>query len=268
MNEIAIRTELPPTDHEMMVYQTMAKSAVESKMYKGIGDQSGIMMIMLAARELGIPPMQALNGGLNIIQGKVEISARMMNALIRKAGHIVKIKESTETNCILEGRRNDTNEAQEASFSFAEAQKAGLVKPGGGWFKWPKDMLFARALSRLSRQLFPDVIGIGYVEGEIKAIQIDSVQPEPILKEINHKDPETWATGAEIGELFKPIPADQVDLFTDYIEVVMKHFGWTKKQCVEKFLEEKDLLSKFEAWKEKQKKEKNEENINDTIIIV
>jgi len=128
-NEINITPYTPkslaPSEHEMMVYHTMAEQAVNSKMYKGIGDKAGVMMIMLAARELGIPPMQALNRGLNIINGAVEISARMMNALIRKSGHQIKIVESTELICVLEGKRRDTGEVLKTSFSVAEAQKAG-----------------------------------------------------------------------------------------------------------------------------------------------
>src|ERR1041385_1395188 len=111
---IATTSHLVPSDHEMMVYNVMAEQAVSSKMYRGIGDKAGVMMIMLAARELQIPPMQALNGGINIINGKVEISARMMSALIRKAGHIIKIKESTDEHCILIGKRCDTGETEES----------------------------------------------------------------------------------------------------------------------------------------------------------
>ncbi len=231
-----------------MVYQTMADQAVTSKMYRGIGDKSGVMMIMLAARELGIPCMQALNGGLNIIQGKVEISARMMNALIRKAGHEIKVKESTDSLCVLVGTRCDSGEIQETSFSIEDAQKAGLVKPSGGWTKFPKDMCFARALSRLARQLFSDVIGIGYVEGEIKATEAEIIIPEGI--------PEIEDTSQQAEELQRLLSMFQDEdrfLVQEYMEVVMKHFGWSQAQCVRKFLEEKSLIDKFNAWKNKRK---------------
>ena len=82
-----------PSTQELMVYQTWAKNAVDSQMYRGVGKESAIMMIMLAAREYGIGPAQALNGGLQIIEGKVELSARIMCALIRKAGHELKIED-------------------------------------------------------------------------------------------------------------------------------------------------------------------------------
>jgi len=160
-NESTMRSAIP-SEHEMMVYHTMAEQAVSSKMYKGVGEKAGVMMIMLASRELGIPPMQALNGGLNIINGKVEISARMMSALVRRAGHQIQVKECTDTQCVLLGKRSDTGESQHASFSLVEAQKAGLIKPGGGWTKFPKDMCFARALSRLSQGIIQEEQGKVY----------------------------------------------------------------------------------------------------------
>jgi hypothetical protein len=249
-NEVSLRASVP-SSHEMAVYETMANQAVSSKMYKGVGEQAGVMMIMLAARELGIPPMSALNGGLNIIQGKVEISARMMNALIRKSGHQINVKESTETKCTLVGRRCDTGESLEASFSVAEAQKAGLVKPGGGWMKWPKDMCFARALSRLARQLFSDVIGIGYVEGEIsqmadiKPVECEVVaQPEDIEDEMKIQD--------EFTALF-----DQPERSwaLEYLQVVMKHFEWTAIYAMKELMKDKEkLYEKFHIWKRKNNK--------------
>lgn len=257
-NQLALRNttgSFLPTEHEMMVYHTMAEQAVSSKMYKGIGEKAGVMMIMLSARELGIPVMQALNGGINIIQGKVEVSARMMSALIRKAGHQIKVQESTSTQCILVGKRADTGEIQSASFSVVEAQLAGLVKPGGGWVKWPKDMCFARALSRLSRQLFSDVIGIGYVEGEIS--QINDSKPlecEVLIEE-------------ELIQFQEGIPEDETELLVKYmkffgepeeelamkyLDTVQKHFEWTKLQTLQELMkDEKKLYLRFNAWKEK-----------------
>lgn len=235
-----------PTEHEMMVYHTMAEQAVSSKMYRGIGEKAGVMMIMLAARELNIPPMQALNGGLNIINGKVEISARMMSALIRRAGHLVKIIESTETNCVLEGVRSDTKESQQSSFNISEATKAGLVKPGGGWTKWPKDMLFARALSRLARQLFSDVIGIGYVEGEIQAVEQERIvhvdEVEATLDQIDIDDSNLY--------LSKFAEPDK-ELAMQYLEAVKTHFGWDQQIALKNLVNKPNLLDVFNEWKQK-----------------
>jgi hypothetical protein len=250
---MAIRPHLAPSipdQHEMMVYHTMAEQAVSSKMYRGIGEKAGVMMIMLSARELGIPPMQALNGGINIINGKAEISARMMSALIRKQGHEIKIKEISDTSCTLIGKRSDTGQEEESSFSVEDAQRAGLVKPSGGWVKCPKDMCFARALSRLARQLFSDVIGIGYVEGEIRASEQEIIVPDDIPA-IEVHNPEKSQENLE--KLLQIFDVEDHYLVMEYIQVVMSHFDWNQEQCVIKFLEEKDLLDKFHKWKNKRK---------------
>jgi len=272
-NEIAVRSQSNeinarinygmPTEHEMMVFQTMCKSAVESKMYKGIGDQAGVMMIMLAARELGIPPCQAINGGLNIIQGKVEISARMMSALIRRSGHQIKVEECSSTQCVLVGKRCDTGETQVSSFSVEEAKLAGLIKVGGGWTKWPKDMCFARALSRLARQLFSDVIGIGYVEGEIsQAVEIknsgidemnsDQFTIDEYVREENEQE--------FIDKFLNIFDKEDRYFAMEWLNIIEKHFEWTTLQAIKEVIkDEKKLIDKFNSWKSKQKKENENE---------
>lgn len=257
-NEITISRTSIPSEHEMMVYHTMSEQAVSSKMYKGIGDKAGIMMIMLAARELGIPPMQALNGGINIIQGKVEISARMMSALIRKSGHQIVVKECTENQCVLSGKRCDTGETQSSSFSVAEAQKAALVKPGSGWTKFPKDMCFARALSRLARQLFSDVIGMGYIEGEIsQAVDIKSCPIEEVISpEIVHvEDVEVESEEEFLQKFLELFDKEDEHFAVKYLHVVQKHFQWTTIQAIKELLkDESKLFDKFNCWKDKIKK--------------
>jgi hypothetical protein len=251
MSSLALTGPSVPSEHEMMVYRTMADHAVSSKMYKSIGEKAGVMMIMLAARELGIAPMSALNGGLNIINGKVEISARMMSGLIRKSGHTIQVKECTDTHCVLVGRRKDTNEVQESSFSVAEAQRAGLIKQGGGWTKFPKDMCFARALSRLSRQLFSDVIGMGYVEGEISQQDV-KMEEAPQVYDIQQEVIEQQDANENLHKLLIKFDPSEIPKLETYITVVQKHFDWTREQTIIKFLEEPNIIEKFNAWKSKQ----------------
>jgi hypothetical protein len=245
---------LIPSDHEMAVFQVMATQAVESKMYRGIGDKAGVMMIMLSARELGIPPVTALNGGINIIQGKVELSARMMNALMRKAGINIEVKESTDERCTLVGHRGF---ATTVSYSLEEARRAGLVKPGGGWAKNPKDMCFARAISRLARQIAPDLIGGCYVEGEISGALPESAHAEePIIVE------DVKPLDITLSDISKDIPEEEKDLFSQYFEVCRAHFDWTYDEELIKFSKEPKLMEKFESWKSKRKKTENSESTN------
>ncbi len=240
-----------PSEHEMMVFTTISKQADESKMYKQYGGQAGIMMTVLAARELGISPMLALNGGISNIQGKLEISARMMNALMRRAGIRISIKESTDDRCVLVGTRGDSGDSATVSYTIADANKAGLVKPGGGWVKNPKDMCFARAISRLARQIAPDIIGGCYVEGEIKMNDAEITVPNDIPYETPENANEEKESFDKLMDLFEK---DDKYLIQEYLGIVMQHFGWTKLQTIKEFLKDtKNLFDKFNAWKSKVK---------------
>lgn len=258
-------TQLPksvvPSDHEMMVFQTMAKQAVASKLYRGIGDEFAVMTIMLAARELDIPPMAALNGGINIINGKTEISARMMAGLIVRRGHILKVVESTHDQCTLEGIRRDTNVKACETFHIDEAKQAGLIREGGGWKKWPKDMCYARCLSRLARRLFPDVIGMGYIEGEIREKDVHPVVPENDMDmSVMVEEPSLEETLKKEQELLKNFLSqfanDESEKWNEYIQLIREKLDLSIKQIIDKYNENPTLATeKFQTWIGKRSKQ-------------
>jgi len=158
---------LIPTQEEMNIFQLMAKTSAQSPFFASKGGEVGILTIFLMARELGVAPMEALMGGINIIMGKAEISPRLMNKMIRRDGHMIDIEESTNEICKIRGTRKDTKETFLSVYSIEDARRAGLCKAGGGYDKHPSDMLFARAFSRLARRVFADVIAGSYIEGEL-----------------------------------------------------------------------------------------------------
>ncbi len=179
-----------PTTAELQSYQVIATVAANNPHWRKVGGGgtneqvvATILSVMLLARELSISPIQAISGGINNIQGKFEISARLMNQLIRKHGHLMQVKESTNEVCIIRTKRKDTGEEHTETYHIEEAALAGLIKETGGWKKCPKDMLFARCISRLARRVYPDCIGGCYVEGElqetIQGKSIDSVEIPP-----------------------------------------------------------------------------------------
>lgn len=189
-NEVATINNNFPSQLELQSVQLIARTAHASSMYSGVGGEAKIMMILLAAKELGVGPCQALNGGIWSIQGKIEISARLMNGLIRRAGHSIKIVKSDDTGCTLLGKRTD-GDSFECSFTMEDAIKAGLWGTNT-WKKYPSDMLYNRCMSRLARRLFSDVIGNSYVEGEIRE-----------AKEVERMEM------AECEDITKPAPSHQ-----------------------------------------------------------
>jgi len=150
--------------------QNMCKKLMQSKHYQKMGEE-GIFALIQKAKSLNMNPMEALNGGLYYVQGKVGMSTEAMNALIRKAGHsITKDAKSNNSICILHGRRADNGDTWTCSFSLEDAKRAGLLK--NMFEKYPSIMLFNRCMSMLARQLFPDVIkGAGYTHDELVEIK-------------------------------------------------------------------------------------------------
>lgn len=202
---------LMPSAAEFQMLQVIAKNAQDSGLYSGVGQQAKIFMVLLAARELGVSPMLALNGGIWNISGKIEISARLMNGLIRRAGHSIKIIVSNDTHCTLLGTRTD-GDSFECSFDMEDAIKAGLAG-GNVWKKYPADMLYNRCMSRLARRLFSDVIGNSYVEGEIReAKEVEKKERELEMAECHEITPSGLENDQKATDL--PLSNDQVDTNT------------------------------------------------------
>ena len=125
--------------------ENMCRALLKSPFYSKMGPE-GIYAIVAKAKSMGINPIEALNGGFYYVRGKVEMTSFMMNDLIRRNNHsISKDKRSDDTICILHGKRSDNGDTWTESFSIDDAKRAGIYQ--NQWLKYPKDMLFARALS-------------------------------------------------------------------------------------------------------------------------
>lgn len=180
---------LIPTKHEWDVYEAMSAMAAGTPFYGKLGGKNGIMAIMLYAREIGMPPMSAINGGIDNIMGRLSISARSVNEKIRLSGHQIRVKSISDTECTIWGKRKDTGEEMESTFTLDDAKRAQLFKKDGGYEKNPQDMMFARAISRLGRRLFPDVIKGATIEGEAN----DDMEHQEFSHEKQEQKPATIA---------------------------------------------------------------------------
>jgi len=167
MTQLACRPPIKMMIDDIQETRVLVDSLLKTKHYQRLGPE-GIFAIIQKAKATNVNPLDALNGGMYYVQGKVEMSAFMMNQLIRQAGHsISKDEKSDDTVCILHGKRVGTGDTWTEIFSINDAKRAGIYREGTGWTKYPRNMLFARALSNLARMLFPDVIQGCYVEGEL-----------------------------------------------------------------------------------------------------
>jgi len=172
MNQLAVKEEVcfDTILKDVDVMNNMCAALMKTKHYAAMGE-AGLFAIVQKAKSLGISPLEALNGGLFYVQGKVGMSTELMASLIRQQGHsIVKDPKSDNTICILQGKRKDNGDTWTISFSIDDAKRAGLFK--NMYEKYPAVMLYNRACSMLARQLFPDVIkGCGYSLEELNEIK-------------------------------------------------------------------------------------------------
>jgi hypothetical protein len=117
------------------------------------GNLPAVLACVAMGRALGLPDMVALNG-INVIQGRATLAAETMGAIARAHGHSITGTVDDE-KAVVRGKRGDNGDEMEATFTLEMAKTAGLLG-NPAWKKHPDDMMWARAVSKLCRRLFPD----------------------------------------------------------------------------------------------------------------
>ena len=121
-------------------------------------DAAQCVVKVLAGRELGFGPVASMTG-VYIVKGRVSLSANLMAAAVRRSGrYTFKVNILTPENCeieffeIIAGKRESLGVS---AFSLKDAQKAGTQNLD----KFPRNMLYARAMSNGVKWFCPDVTG-------------------------------------------------------------------------------------------------------------
>lgn len=117
-----------------------------------------VVAAILTGRELGIGPMQSLRD-IHMVDGRPAFAAQLMLARMRSGGIVLLETESTDERAWIRAQRPG-GEIGEFEFTIAEAETAGLLsKKGQSWTHYRKDMLWARAVSRMARRFGSDMLG-------------------------------------------------------------------------------------------------------------
>jgi hypothetical protein len=135
------------------------------------GNPSAVLAAVFSGREVGLSPMASLRL-VDVIDGSPRFSAELTVALIRAAGHRIVLVQETPDSITVEGIRcEDAKDRMTITYRLDDAEQAGLVsiddqgrprarsrsgKPMP-WETYTADLLWARAVHRLSRRFFPDV---------------------------------------------------------------------------------------------------------------
>ena len=112
---------------------------------------------VMAGQELGFGPIASMTG-IYIVKGRVTLSANLMAAAIKRhPAYTFRVKEHTAEVCTIDFLE-DGEVIGTSSFSMDDAKAAGLAS-SETYKKFPKNMLYARALSNGAKWYCPDVFG-------------------------------------------------------------------------------------------------------------
>jgi len=121
-------------------------------------DVSQTIVKILAGRELGFGPIASMTG-FYIVKGHVSISANLMAAAVKRSvRYDYRVATLSDERCTLkfyEMAGGQREELGESSFTMSDAKRAGT----GNTDKFPRNMLFARAMSNGVKWFCPDVTG-------------------------------------------------------------------------------------------------------------
>ena len=153
----------------------VAQAFKQSGLFPDLKSEAEAYVKVLAGQEMGIGPMASMSG-INVIQGKPTLSANLLAAQVKRhpAYDYFVLAHSNDCCRIEFKQRGETIGVSE--FTMDDAKQAGVAR-GQNWSKYPKAMLFARALTQGVRWYCPDVTAgsPAYVPeelGEAEAVEI------------------------------------------------------------------------------------------------
>lgn len=190
MNELMTYQDKTLTTYDEV--ERAAKAMAASGFFSDTKQASQAVVKILAARELGLGPFAGMNG-VNIIQGKPSFSANIMAACVKKSGRYnYRASEITDKSCTIEFMEKLDGKwvvSGESKFTIEDARKAGVKNLE----KFPRNMLFARAMSNGVRWYCPDVMNgsVVYTPEELGAdvdqdgnvINVPVVEITPVVEQ-------------------------------------------------------------------------------------
>lgn len=172
MSNIVKSNAIIPTNLEDL--QRLGNMCAASGFFQDARQLAQACVKIAAGAEYGLPPVVSMTG-INVIKGRVTLSANVMAAIMKRAGYKLKTRFDGETCCTITVIDPDGENLGESSFSMDDAKRAGLG--GDNWKKFPRNMLFARAVSNAARWFAPEVL-----TGAITPEELGEVEEPPVIE--------------------------------------------------------------------------------------
>lgn len=190
----------------------LAPSTILPTAYRGNAANAFVAAETGAA--LGLEPLQAL-ASIAVINGRATLSSHLMAAVIRSAGHTLRIVENNpESVTATLIRADDKNFKFEVTWDKDKATKVGLWGQKGPWSQYPTQMLRARAITEVARQGASEALmGMIYAPEDFGATITDTgeVLEAEIVNEAPAKPAPAQAkpTGKPAAAPSQPAPLDK-----------------------------------------------------------
>ena len=174
----AIAVTNQPLSDQWKYAQALAQAGLLPKQYR---DSPGDILLALAyADALNLPVAQIFTG-IHVIEGRPSMSAELMGALVRRAGHRIRSTGDSTSATAEIVRRDDPEFTYRSTFTLDDAKQAGLLSKDV-WKRYPAAMLLARAVSAVCRAGAADVLaGVSYVPEELGE-QPEWVEEAPVTR--------------------------------------------------------------------------------------
>lgn len=178
--------------------ERVAKTLAASGYFADARQAAQAVAKILAGRELGISPFAAMSG-VQIINGKPALSAQLVAGLIKRSGRYrYDVAEISDTRCELMFYERDGQGWRKlgpSMFTADDARRGGVKNME----RYPRNMLFARALTNGARWYCPDVfVGGVYTPDELGGeMAEDDTVPIQDVTPAQDVTPEQYEASAE-----------------------------------------------------------------------
>lgn len=146
--------------------QAVAQSSLIPDGYRN--QPANVLWAMDLADALGVPFPQVMQT-MVVMRGRMTMSADLMAAVVRRAGHKLRVREQGMAVTAALIRQDDPDYEFTATWDEAKARQAGLWGQRGPWTQYPAQMLRSRAITEVCRQGASDALaGTVYSPDELE----------------------------------------------------------------------------------------------------
>lgn len=155
----------------------VAQSSLIPAEYRG--KPADIVWAMDIGDALGVPYTQVMQS-MVVARGKMTMSADLMGAVVRRAGHKLRLREDGDSVTATLIRADDPDYEFTVTWDKTKAQGAGLWGSRGPWQQYPRQMLRARAITEVCRQGASDALaGTVYTPEELESAPAQNAPQKP-----------------------------------------------------------------------------------------